>query len=64
MACEFTCDGCGAKAPAAQGQLGIWLKPYDWYQRSDEDGIQVACSMKCIELIGDKTGKTKLVLPL
>ena len=64
MACEFICDGCGKRAPATVGSLGRWLKPRDWYERSDEDGIQTACSRGCIDKIAAKSGKTKVVLPV
>lgn len=64
MGCEFICDGCGKREPAEEGAGGNWLKPYSWFQRSDEDGIQVACCRKCIDKIAKKTGKTNVVMTL
>ena len=64
MAAEFICDGCGKRVMATQGPHGQWLKPHSWYQRSDEDGIQVACSRACIARTSEKSGKTKVVLPI
>lgn len=63
MACEFICDGCGKRAPAIHNRLN-WFKPSEWFERSDEDGIQTACSRPCIETIAQKTGKTSVVVPL
>lgn len=64
MASAFICDGCKKTAWAHRSPDGhIWVKPPNWYQRSDKDGIQDACSRECIELIAAKTGKTKTVLP-
>lgn len=57
-----TCDGCG-RQDAARMAKDEWLKPEGWYQRSDEDGIQIACSRKCIEDVAKKTGKTNAGLP-
>ena len=59
----FKCDGCGATAPGfwANGEV---YKPMAWFQRSDEDGVQIACSRRCIQDIADKTGKTSVVLPI
>lgn len=58
MAAECICDGCGKRAPMWANRVGNWFKPSNWYQRTDEDGTQVACSRECIEKIADKTGKT------
>lgn len=63
MACKFICDGCGKEEPATQTHTDFH-KPRLWFQRSDKDGIQVACSRDCIEKISEKTGKTGLVLPV
>jgi hypothetical protein len=63
MACEFTCDGCGKKEKA-ESNHGQWQKPRLWFQRSDENGIQTACSRECIKKISEKTGKTAVVLPI
>ena len=48
MGCEFICDGCGKRAPAVPSVFD-WLKPRDWYQRSDEAGPQDACCRECID---------------
>lgn len=64
MACEFICDGCGKRAPGECNKSGDWFKPRSWYERSDEGGMQTACSRECIEKIAEKTGKTKVVLPI
>lgn len=63
MACEFICDGCGKREQGISSGAN-WFKPHDWFQRSDKDGIQTACSRNCIEKISKKTGKTGLVLPV
>lgn len=62
MACEFICDGCG-KRQQVQAFPGGWFKPNSWYERSDKDGTQVACSRECIKVIAEKSGKTDCVLP-
>ena len=61
--CEFTCQGCGKKAPGAHYNLS-WHKPHEWFERGDEDGVQTACSRGCIDIIAEKSGKTSCVLPL
>lgn len=63
MACEFTCDGCGKKAPGFSAH-GQWFKPSQWFERSDDDGIQTACSRPCIDTIAKNSGKTAVVIPL
>lgn len=63
MACEIICDGCGKRTKAVEGKDGNYHKPSSWFQRSDDDGIQLACSRKCIEVIATKTNKTACVLP-
>lgn len=63
MACEFICDGCGKRETADHNGRNF-LKPRDWYQRSDKDGIQVACSRECVEKVAEKSGKTGIVLPV
>lgn len=63
MACEFICDGCGKRAAGKATTQGYWFKPHDWYERSDKDGTQTACSRECIDRIAEKTGKTRVVLP-
>ena len=63
MACEYICDGCGKRMEASRNGRD-YLKPSSWYQRSDEDGIQVACCRECIAKCAEKSGKTDLVLPV
>lgn len=66
MAAEWICDGCGKRAPGVFWPKGDhnWHKPEKWYERSDEDGIQSACSRECIDKIAEKSGKTGVVLPI
>lgn len=64
MAAEFICDECGKRAPGESNYYGGWFKPRQWYQRSDKDGTQLACSRECIDKVAEKTGKTKCVLPI
>ena len=61
---EFTCDGCGKKATVFATRNGLWFKPRDWFERTDEDGTQTACSRECIDIIAAKTGKTRVILPV
>lgn len=63
MAAEWICDGCGKRIPGVPAG-GRWHKPDSWYERSDGDGIQTACSRPCIDRIANATGKTKVVLPV
>lgn len=66
MSATYKCDGCGKEAPAVyypNGDLG-WHKPNKWFQRSDNDGPQDACSRECIDKIAEKSGKTSVVLPI
>lgn len=63
MACEFICDGCGKRESGMY--MGFnWHKPPSWFERSDEDGAQDACSRECIDIIAEKTGKTRVILPI
>lgn len=62
MACEFICDGCGKRQQVGWFLSG-WFKPSSWYERSDKDGSQIACSRECIAKIAEKTGKTDVVAP-
>lgn len=64
MAAEAICDGCGERQPMVAGRDGNWHKPRSWFERSDEDGIQTACSRECIQKIAEKSGKTSVVLPI
>lgn len=63
MACEYVCDGCGKREPAVLYPGGLF-KPAAWYERSDEDGVQHACSRECIEKVARTSGKTSVVLPI
>jgi len=63
MACKFICDGCGKEAPGSAYNHN-WHKPNSWFERSDGDGIQTACSRECIDKIAEKSGKTSVVLPI
>jgi hypothetical protein len=56
---EVICDGCGKREPVKR-----FSKPWEWFQREDEDGIQLACSRRCIEVTAQSSGKTATVLPL
>ena len=62
MTCRYICDGCGKEAVAIANRHD-WLKPHNWFQRSDEDGPQDACSRECIEKIAEQSGKTPCVAP-
>lgn len=62
MAAEIICDGCGKREPMESAH-GRWFKPSLWFERSDKDGIQSACSRQCIDAIAEKSGKTNVVLP-
>jgi hypothetical protein len=64
MATEWICDGCGRRAPGVPGPDHNWHKPRSWYERSDDDGIQVACCRECIETVAAASGKTAVVLPI
>ncbi len=63
MSAVIICDGCGVKAPMYQ-RNGNWYKPHHWFERSDDDGIQTACSRPCIDEIAKKSGKSSVVLPI
>lgn len=60
---EFTCDGCGATATGEKWADRQWHKPRLWYQRSDADGDQLACSRDCIDVVAKETGKTRAIFP-
>ena len=62
--CEFTCQGCGEKAPGVYGRDHAWHKPDQWFERSEDDGVQTVCSRRCIDKVAARTGKTSVVLPL
>ena len=61
--CKYICDGCGKEAPGYFNG-SYWHKPALWFERSDEDGEQLACSRDCIKTVAKTTGKTELVVPL
>lgn len=61
--CKFVCDGCGKECTAFWNGHD-YFKPASWFQRADDDGPQDACSRECIEKIAEKSGKTKVVLPI
>jgi hypothetical protein len=63
MPVKFICDGCGKETIVGK-YPGGWFKPNSWYERSDKDGAQIACSRECIESIAAKSGKTSVVLPV
>lgn len=65
MSAKYICDGCGKeeKAISSRGDRN-WTKPYSWFNRSDKEGIQDACSRECIETVSKKTGKTNMVMPI
>lgn len=60
----FRCDGCGRLEPGTFNRMGDALKPSRWYQRSDDDGSQLACSRACIDKIAEASGKTRVVRPI
>lgn len=64
MSAEFICDGCGKREVGKALRSGGWSRPSDWYERTDEDGTQTACSRECIRRVAEKSGKTDLVLPI
>lgn len=59
----FYCDGCG-RFEDGYFMHGNTYKPADWFQRSDEDGTQIACSRYCIKVAAEKSGKTAIAIPL
>lgn len=56
---EVTCDGCGKKQTVKRFE-----KPWEWFSREDDDGVQLACSRDCISATAKASGKTGLVLPI
>ena len=63
MSASAICDGCGKQEPMFHnGQT--WHKPNLWFQRSDQDGVQLVCSRECIDIVAAKSGKTRVVLPI
>ena len=64
MSAKWICDGCGKEEPAAISIEGYqFIKPHLWFERSDERGIQTACSVACIRKISKEPIKLELVLP-
>lgn len=63
MSCKFVCDGCGKEAEGSVNRQGQWFKPSAWYQRTDDNGTQLACSRECIDRVAEKTGATRVVVP-
>lgn len=62
---EYICDGCGLRKLGEFSEPArIVLKPSEWFERSDKDGYQIACSRKCVERVANKSGKTSLVAPI
>ena len=59
----FHCDGCGKQEEGGFSN-DAWHKPERWFQRSDDDGPQIACSRECIDKISAKSSKTGVVLPV
>ena len=64
MGVIFICDGCSKQAVGRDTVLNGFRKPDEWYQRSDKDGTQVACSRLCVARIAEKSGKTSVILPI
>jgi hypothetical protein len=64
MAVEFICDACGKRQEGFASRMGEYFRPNTWFQRSDDDGTQLACSRECIDEIAAKSGKTNVVLPI
>lgn len=63
--CTIRCMGCGKDATGEFSQHSqAWHKPRYWYQRSDKDGVQVACSERCIDTVAKASGKSAVKLPI
>jgi len=74
MSAEIICDGCGKRKPMDLGATGGWIKPRDWYERTEfakaPNGVLgrpirnwSACSWQCIIKIGKETGDTTPIAP-
>lgn len=61
---EFICGGCGKREAGYFDRMGNAHKPHVWYQRSDDDGTQMACSRSCIDTIASVSSKTSCVIPI
>lgn len=63
MSAEAICDGCGKRAKMWSNGSS-WFKPGEWFERSDDEGTQTACSRECIQRVATTSGKTSVVLPI
>lgn len=63
--CVFKCDGCGKEGDGVfyRGDHA-WHKPESWFTRDDAEGVQIACSRKCIDQIAGDTHVTRGILPI
>lgn len=61
----WRCDGCGELGEGwfTGGDCNA-RKPHDWFIRKDDDGVQVACSRRCIDTVAARSGKTGVILPV
>jgi len=64
MSGKIICDGCGAEVRAIPMRSGGYLSPNSWFGRGDDDGNQDACSRACVDVIAEKTRKTKVIIPI
>lgn len=62
MPAIIICNGCGKQAKMIEGENCHYHKPHSWFERSDEDGILVACSRECVAKISKETGKTGMIM--
>lgn len=60
---KYICDGCKREQDAVKLKDGRLVKPFNWFERVDQDGEQHACCRDCISKIAKSTGKTEIVLP-
>lgn len=65
MGCIYVCDGCNMQAMAQTSRLNGWVKPRDWYQRTDVKTGKTydACSRLCIARLKEDKNVPDLVLP-
>jgi len=61
MAAKVICDNCGKQASMFSVREN-WFRPNDWFERTNDKGIETACSKKCAEIIERKTLKTSFFL--
>lgn len=64
MSAKFFCDGCGKEGAAEINRMGDTFKPRHWFQRTDEEGTQHACSRECVDKVAANSGKTRVILPI